>query len=149
MNKILHIARSTSGAALHTEVAAFLSETTNHGQLRRDVRCIFPSMAMDAAQPARTVVYKDSFTELTLLGWSAGNTTGWHAHPGMYVSFSVLLGELVELVKSPDGQMGRFVHAAHARVPSAMASLDDAQGVHNVLNARCRPALSLHLQTRF
>lgn len=133
---------------LHTSFKSILSDETNHTQLQKDLRRILPSIFINTDGPyTRTIIASEDNAELAVLAWHAGATSGWHTHPGRYGSFCVVSGELIELVRSPEGGMIRLKHAAHNKIPSAVTNISDTIGSHTMLNATCRPAYSLHLYT--
>ena len=93
----------------------------------------------------RTVLDRTPHTELALLVWNSGATSGWHSHPRRIGSFAVVSGSLTELLETGGP---RSIYKTQYSTPLDFAYISDAMGRHCMLNVTPVPAYSLHLYTR-
>jgi hypothetical protein len=106
----------------------------------------YPSIDFDADTRWHRRIYRDATVDVWLITWLPSQGTQLHDHGGSAGSFTVVSGELAEVVyAAAGGSAGQLLE--HARPAGASVGFD-ARYVHDVRNTSAAPAVSVHAYSR-
>ncbi len=97
---------------------------------------------------ARNLVYRTEHIELLMLCWLPGNRTPIHDHGGQRAWISMHTGELTFNTYAPiidERKLPVLTNDAEPQIAGELLYIDDSIGIHSIVNASRKPAISMHL----
>jgi hypothetical protein len=113
----------------------------------------YPNVEYDDEERWHQRLYRDRRVDLWLISWLPAQGTQLHDHGGSAGAFTVLSGELAEVIHQPRQPRGREPVARKPRQDPALVEMLRVTGagvgfgphyVHDVRNVSAAPAVSVH-----